>query len=269
MEEHILVSVVTVCYNEMATISSTIESVLNQDFASYEYIIIDGGSIDDTYSIIESYDESFKKKNINYIHLSEKDSGIYNAMNKALKYCNGLWINYMNAGDGFCDSSVLSRVFVMNEYEACACIYGNTWNCYNHTKYWRSAKKIDSITYDHPFVHQASFVRTDVMKAHYFNEKYKIYADWELFLRLYFEGERFVKIDVDIANYDLTGISQQNGRLSKAEKREISRMIPWNKRFSLKKLPLIIIHFLCRNRIIKKVYTVVRKTFSPKRAERS
>ena len=82
-----LVSVVTVCYNSIATIERTILSVLEQDYPCTEYIIIDGGSTDGTIEIIKKYEERLAA------WTSEPDSGIYDAMNKGIKQCTGEWIH--------------------------------------------------------------------------------------------------------------------------------------------------------------------------------
>ena len=90
------ISVITVCYNSEKTIALTIESVLQQNYDNYEYFIIDGKSTDNTIGIVKSYIEKFDGK-LKYI--SEKDSGIYNAMNKGIKMCTGDIIGIINSDD--------------------------------------------------------------------------------------------------------------------------------------------------------------------------
>ncbi len=99
-----LVSVVTVCYNSIATIERTILSVLEQDYPCTEYIIIDGGSTDGTIEIIKKYEERLAA------WTSEPDSGIYDAMNKGIKQCTGEWIHLLNSDDRYVNRNVLSRV---------------------------------------------------------------------------------------------------------------------------------------------------------------
>lgn len=119
------ITVVTVCFNASETIKSTIESVLNQNYYDFEYVIVDGKSKDDTYKIVESYDKKFEEKNIKYMHNSEKDNGIFDAMNKAANIANGEWIIYMNADDTFYDNSVLSNISKYLKDNADV-VYGNT-----------------------------------------------------------------------------------------------------------------------------------------------
>ena len=92
-------SVITVCLNAESVIAKTIESVLNQTYSPYEYLIFDGNSLDGTVKIAESYRTQFEKKGIRFIIQSEKDSGIFNAMNKGVKAAQGDFVSFLNAGD--------------------------------------------------------------------------------------------------------------------------------------------------------------------------
>lgn len=99
------ITVVTVCYNAAETIEKTILSVVGQTYNNIEYLIIDGGSKDDTLAIIKKYESNISK------WISEPDKGIYDAMNKAIKMATGEWINFMNAGDCFATNDVLEKIF--------------------------------------------------------------------------------------------------------------------------------------------------------------
>ena len=96
-------SIVTIVLNDKNNIEKTIQSVLNQNI-EIEYIIIDGGSTDGTLEVIEKYRDKID------ILVSEKDDGIYNAMNKATEKANGEWVCFMNSGDGFYNSNVLKNI---------------------------------------------------------------------------------------------------------------------------------------------------------------
>lgn len=98
------VSIITVCYNRKATIGQSIQSVLNQDYPNIEYIIIDGNSSDDTQSIIESYSDKITH------YISERDKGMYDAINKGLKLATGDIIGLMHSDDTFYDSKVVSKI---------------------------------------------------------------------------------------------------------------------------------------------------------------
>jgi len=98
-------SIITVNLNNEVGLSKTIESVQNQTYRDYEYIIIDGGSIDGSLNILNEYSQIFTH------WVSEPDSGIYDAMNKGIKFAKGEWIIFMNSGDFFANKNVLENIF--------------------------------------------------------------------------------------------------------------------------------------------------------------
>ena len=118
-------SVITVCYNSELTICDTIESVLLQSNSNFEYIIIDGDSIDNTVGIIKSYEQSFEKKGIKFTWLSEPDNGIYDAMNKGMKLSKGKVIGYLNSDDYFYSDNVIDMLIRTFNEEDIDCCYGN------------------------------------------------------------------------------------------------------------------------------------------------
>lgn len=111
------ITIITVVYNGQTLIERTIKSVLSQDYTNVEYIIIDGASSDSTLSIIEKH-----KSKIAEI-VSEKDNGIYDAMNKGLKLATGDYVLFINAGDEFYANETLTSVFNLGEADV---YYGNT-----------------------------------------------------------------------------------------------------------------------------------------------
>lgn len=209
MEDRLL-SIVTVCFNSEKTIIRTIESVLNQTFTNYEYIFIDGLSSDKTNEIINSYKEKFISKGIPVIHISEKDNGIYDAMNKAAKLASGKWINYMNSDDYFYNDNILESIFNdINNYNYDV-IYGDTCFIKENRKYIERGKDINTIIKHIPFCPQSTFVKTSLQKKYNFNCKYKISADYDFFLRLYLDQRKYVYINKTIANFSFGGASNCN-----------------------------------------------------------
>lgn len=205
-----ILTIVTVCYNSEKTIRKTIESILNQTFNEYEYIFIDGLSKDKTNDIIRSYKKSFELKGIPIIHISEKDNGIYDAMNKGANLANGEWIIYMNSDDYFFEDNTLSKVFENRNYSNVDVIFGDTCFWKEDNNYIEKAKEINTIKKHAPFCSQSVFVRTNLQKEYKFNCKYKISADYDFFVRLYLDKKIFLKIDQVISNFSLEGISNSN-----------------------------------------------------------
>lgn len=111
------ITVVTVARNVCQALRQTMDSVLQQDYENVEYIVVDGASTDGTVSMLESVDCPYLK------WISEPDSGIYNAMNKAIGMATGEYVIFMNAGDLFAGDDVLSRVF--EKPEQADIIYGH------------------------------------------------------------------------------------------------------------------------------------------------
>ena len=102
------ISIITVSYNSEKTISKTIESVYKQNYQDFEYIIIDGQSNDKTLDIIKQYKTIFKEK---MIWVSEKDKGIYDAMNKGLKMASGEVVGLLNSDDFYTSRDILSTIY--------------------------------------------------------------------------------------------------------------------------------------------------------------
>ncbi len=136
------ISLITVSYNSEDTIADTIESVYAQDYRNIEYIIVDGESIDDTVGIVKHYETLFVGAGKQYFWVSEKDNGIYDALNKGINMATGDVIGIINSDDYFYDNSVLSDIVVQFENKDIDCLYGNMVYIEPKTKrvvrYWKS-----------------------------------------------------------------------------------------------------------------------------------
>jgi len=216
-----LFSVITICRNEKNGIARTLESVVNQTYNNYEYIIIDGLSTDGTLEIIESYREKFLKKNIGFTVISEKDTGIYNAMNKGVRLAKGLFVNMMNGGDCFADNDVLTILSKEIDQRA-DIVYGdaNAISLRSNGRFCRypyKSKNMDTIMKTMPMAHQTAFVRTVLLVENPFDEKFIIAGDYKFFLTMYLNKRVFQYVDIHIADFYLDGISSHNLLLSKKE----------------------------------------------------
>ena len=200
-----LITVVTVVFNGQNYLEKTIQNVIDQTYPNVEYIVIDGGSIDDTINIIKKYENS-----IDY-WLSESDSGIYDAMNKAIEIATGKWINFMNAGDTFFAPNTLEWLFNAAEEKLNAdIIYGNVCVKYKDFAIVKSAGKLNQLWSGMKFCHQSTFVKTSYHKIMKFNPNNKIAADLEFFYRAYKSDVSFQYADFTISSVLTGGLSESN-----------------------------------------------------------
>ena len=197
-------SVITINYNNKDGLKRTIESVVGQNYADFEYIVIDGGSTDGSVGIIQDY-----VKNITY-WVSEPDKGIYNAMNKGTSHATGDYLIFMNSGDCFHSSDVLSSITNYQEDIICGKILrGNSTKPYGHHK--DTLTLIDLVRDTLP--HQAMFIKRDIMIKYPYDENYKIYADWKFSVESIIVGNcSFRNIDIIVADYDISGVSANNNQ---------------------------------------------------------
>jgi len=223
-------SIVTVCRNAEETINKVIESVLLQDYISYEYIVIDGLSQDRTFQIAQNYKQRFEAKSIEYTLISESDRGIYDAMNKGIKMASGEYIIFMNADDAFNNSNVLSSI-KRSMTLSCSVIpeimVGSTRMLQSDgSSYIQKPKNIEKeILGRMPFVHQSAVVKSDLLKEVFFNTQFKISADYFFFLSAYVSGVSFKIIDVVVADYFTGGFSAQNAKLYLKELKAVKKQV--------------------------------------------
>jgi glycosyltransferase involved in cell wall biosynthesis len=181
------ISIITVVYNNRDTIANAIDSVLSQTYNNIEYIIIDGKSTDGTLEIINQYGS-----NINTI-VSEKDDGIYDAMNKGLKLATGDVLGILNSDDIYANNSILNEVIIhfSNDLDLDILygdlVYVKNDNINKIVRTWTS-NAYSSNFFENGGVppHPSLFVSSRVyQKAGYFNLKYRLAADYEFMLRIF------------------------------------------------------------------------------------
>ncbi len=202
-------TIITVTYNAGSKVSKTIESVYEQSCTDYEYILVDGVSEDDTVLRIVECQNKFNEKNISYRYITEKDNGVYDAMNKSISFANGEWVCFLNAGDLFYDSETLRKLKDTAQKNSSAdIVYGDTIEFKsNGLSIYRKALPIDQITQAIPFFHQSCITKTNLLKKNSFDIRYRICADYDFFLGRYKDNSRFAYIDSPIARYEYGGIS--------------------------------------------------------------
>lgn len=205
------VTVITVCYNEKERLRKTIESVSCQTYSNIEYIVIDGDSTDGTQKIFSEY-----SRYSNIFFYSEKDYGIYNAMNRGIARASGDYIYFINAGDTMYNKHVISDVvsFIGNDKDTI--YYGKIYISFadgvmqmqdfsNTEKTLRERLIIGEMP-----CHQSIFSPRRALTNHYFREQYKIRADYEWLLYSLIQGNKYRAVPTIIGYYDASGTS---GRL--------------------------------------------------------
>ena len=195
--QDIKISVVTVCLNAERTIEETVMSVCKQTYDNIEYIIIDGKSTDNTLSIINQYKDKIK------CIVSEKDNGIYDAMNKGLKIATGDFLIFLGADDHFISFNTIQNVvpFLQNfetiYYGSVFRPIGNDLYCGYYNKYKLAIKNIP---------HQGMFFPYSIYKNYPYMLEYKVFADYYNNIVL-FKKYSFEYIGETISFFNNSGIS--------------------------------------------------------------
>lgn len=201
-------TVVTVAYNTEQVIRKTIESVLNQSYSPYEYIIVDGKSDDATLRIVDEYQEKFAQRNVRFRIISEKDTGIYNAMNKGVKLAEGDFISFLNAGDWY-EKDALENINAFYQEEAFDLTYGGLHYINPNGTVTNKMSKDDAhgIVTSRHWNHPSMFLSAELYKQYGFNEKFRAYADFDLYLKMRKKGVKIRVIDKVITNFVADGVS--------------------------------------------------------------
>ncbi len=222
------ISIITVCFNSEKTIEDTILSVMSQTHRDIEYIIIDGGSTDQTLSIIDKY-----KSNINQL-ISESDEGLYDAMNKGIKLATGDVIGILNSDDVFHDDDILRNISIhISSPEVDACygdlVYVSAHDLDKVVRLWRSCS-YDASLWSTGWMpaHPTFFAKSDVYKHHdLFDISNRLAADYEFLIRVIGRGKIRVKYIPKVlvrmrlggvTNKNLTNIIRQNFEIIRAAK---------------------------------------------------
>ena len=201
-DSHPLFSIITVCLNE-PNLERTCESIVNQSYQNFEWLVIDGGSDEKTLHIFEKY-----KARMNYF-VSEKDDGIYHAMNKGILQAKGHYCNFMNAGDSFYTSDALERARKVLEGEPeIDVLYGNALTSQERLVRPELKYELGEYLYYTTFPHQSTFIRNKCFKYYgLYDAKLKIASDYKYFLLLYKNECIFMYFDVIVSRMDQSGIS--------------------------------------------------------------
>ena len=212
-------SIITVTYNASDVIEHTLKSVLAQTYGNYEYLLIDGGSKDDTVP-------KAMASGIEFAHIvSERDNGIYDAMNKGIALATGDYLCFLNAGDAFHAPDTLQTIVdtIAGERELPHVLYGETAEVNDAREFvrMRRHKAPDNLNWrsfkDGMMVcHQAFYARRDV--APLYDLKYRLSSDVDWCIRVMKASSRLVKVDAVVVDYLQNGLSLKHHRASLFER---------------------------------------------------
>lgn len=185
----IKISIITVTYNSGRTIADTIKSVLEQTYPNIEYLVIDGASTDNTLEVVKQFEPLFNGR-LRYI--SEKDHGIYDAMNKGIKMASGDVVGVLNSDDYFTSNDVIATVASQLDDISLDAVYGDIHFIKDGTpdkvfRYYSSAKfRPFWLRFGFMPAHPSFYARKEVYeKAGLYKTDYKIGSDYEMMVRLF------------------------------------------------------------------------------------
>lgn len=247
-----IITVITVVYNKVQEIETTIRSVIAQNYPSIDYIIIDGGSTDGTIEIIKRYNDCIS------LWISEPDKGIYDAMNKGIIHAKGEWINFMNAGDCYKSNNILTQLssYLTANIDI---LRGNIIRVYPHFKVKSVGVTVQNPglidLFNNTFHHQATLIRISLFKKYgLYSLDYKLCSDWKFFfdcIVLHHINSKYV--DITVALFKMDGASTNHSILYTKEQEKYLKTLYGEELFNLlqelniyRKLKLIKLYYKFR-----------------------
>jgi glycosyltransferase involved in cell wall biosynthesis len=208
-------SVITIVYNNAKDIERTMLSVLEQTYTNIEYIVVDGASTDGTLTILKNYEIRLSKL------ISEKDKGIYDAMNKGLAYATGDYVLFMNSGDEIYEPQTVEKVFSTQPdadiYYGETEMYDEDWKSLGQRRHaapeqfnWRS------FAYGMSVSHQAIYIRRSITEP--YDHQYNLSADIDWILKAAKRAKKIVNTKMYVAKYLVGGMSKKKHRESLIER---------------------------------------------------
>ncbi len=233
MNKDIKVSIITVCYNSSNTIIDTFESMLKQTYKNIEYIVVDGKSTDDTIKIIRKYEKKF---DFEFKYISEKDNGIYDAMNKGINMATGEIIGMINSDD-FYEPNAIQDIVNAYDNKKYEILYGMMRKIKN-------GKELDVSIKSHEFLpeqminHPTCFVTKDIYNDFgKFDTNYKSSADYALMLQYFYNKDiTFKPVYKIIANFRCGGMSSSQTGYRETLKLKLKYNIIGKKEYYYKKI---------------------------------
>ena len=215
-------SIITITYNAASVIEPTLASVAAQTYRNFEYLLIDGGSSDDTVAKAQA-------SGIEFAHIvSERDNGLYDAMNKGIKLAKGDYLCFLNAGDAFHSSDTLDKIVaaIPDGTSLPDILYGETAEVDENRNFVRmrrlqAPEKLHWTSFKQGMLvcHQAFYARRDLVPM--YDLKYRLSADVDWCIKIMKHSENMVNVGFTVVDYLQNGLSLQNHRASLIERFKI------------------------------------------------
>lgn len=221
-----VLSIITINYNNAQGLKKTLQSVYSQRCTAFEYIIIDGASVDESKKLITEYADLFGGR---MKWVSEPDRGIYNAMNKGIGMASGEYVQFLNSGDLLASDDVIDQMIESLENSGFPSIlYGNMLKDMPDGFVLRdkcfAGQDISLLGfYTGTLNHSPAYIKRSLFEKYgLYDESLKIVSDWKWYLQaIIFGGEKPVYSDIDVTLFDMNGISETNKDLDKKERRKV------------------------------------------------
>jgi len=234
-----LISIVTVNYNNADGLHKTYRSLISQDDADFEWVVIDGESNDRSIEFIESVDEEFEGNRL--VFFSGRDKGIYDAMNKGVTLASGLYILFLNSGDELYDKNTIRAVkkhirdALDRKEHRLPIFYGDFIRVMPGGRYLYSRAKSEQYIYRGlPTSHQAIFYPREFLACHPYDLSYRISGDYYITCLAHVHGYPLRRMGMIISRFSTGGTASQNSRIVQADimrtQREVlkmSRIMTW------------------------------------------
>ena len=219
------ISIITVNYNDAVGLEKTILSVANQTSLHIEYIVIDGGSKDDSVAVLRKHDKKIKH------WISEKDSGVYSAMNKGIQVASGDYLLFLNSRDVLVDNKTVVEELLLNLNKK-AVYYAPIYlaqNDFIKDKIDYPIEMDEKFLFTETICQQAVVYHKSVFKDAVFDEKLKYISDWKIHFFLFTKKIAFIHLDIPFAIYDLNGLTSKGVTKYKAhEERLKTQFYGWS-----------------------------------------
>jgi glycosyltransferase involved in cell wall biosynthesis len=212
-QNEISLAIVTINFNNLVGLKKTLNSVINQTVKQIEFIIIDGGSTDGSKEFIE------ENKELLHYWVSEKDKGVYHAMNKGLEKVSAEFCLFLNSGDYLINEQTIKDVKNQIDTNASLCYGLIQWEETNTL--WNPKKDLRAfeMTKHSMIPHQGTFFKTEILKKlNGYKENFKVISDWGIMLEIIAKGHKTQKLNIIVSKCEKQGISSSLEGIIKKER---------------------------------------------------